>query len=178
MKAPTVHALKITALVALTLSTVSLRAAEAPGPLPDFELKTLDKRAVKSQRLTTKGRWLLVYVEAACVPCEDVFRAFDREQPLSDLPQKVVVVVGGKTAEEVKRLAARFPWLPADCWYADPSREAGAALKAHGVPRVYGMGGNRIEWSLGGALADHRRLQSILLKWCEGQAVNQPATPQ
>jgi hypothetical protein len=178
MKAPTGHALRTVAFVALTLLTISSRATEAPGPLPDFELKTLDKRPVRSQRLPTKGRWLLVYVEAACVPCEDVFRAFDREQPLSDLPQKVVVVVGGKTAEEVKRMAARFPWLPADCWYADPSREAGAALKAHGVPRVYGVSGDRVEWSLGGTLADHKKLQSILLAWCEGQTVNQPPTPQ
>lgn len=137
-------------------------------PLPPFEVRALDGRVVKSRQLATGDKWLLVYVEPGCKPCEEVLRVFKRQPPLASVEQKVAVIVGGRTADEVKRLTSRFPWIPDDCWYADPSSQSAAALKAKGAPVVYGVRSGEIEWSLDGALANAQKLEAILLTWIEG----------
>lgn len=156
-------------LFALALAPAASPVARvAPAPLPDFELKALDGRTVRSRQLTTRKKWLLIYVEPGCRSCDDVFKVFHRETPLGELPQKVAVVVGGRTPEEIKRLAERNDWLPQGCWYADPTRRAAAALKRRGSPIVYGIRDGQIEWSLDGLVPDFEKLESILLTWTEG----------
>ena len=141
--------------------------ANAPTQLPDFALKALDGHAVRSRQLSTRGKWLLVYVEPGCRPCEEVFRVFNRETPLSGLSAKIAVVVGGRTPDEAKHIAEKYPWLPAECWYADAQRLAPAALKRRGSPVVYGIKAGNVEWSVDGSLSDPDKLESVLLTWIE-----------
>lgn len=154
-------------LVVLTLLPCRASAFDARRPLPAFEVKTLDGRTIQSSEMTPPGKWLLVYVEPGCQPCEEVFKVFNRDAPLADLRQKVIVVVGGRSVEEVTALAARFSWIPAECWHADPLRRAAPALRSEGAPVLYGVRRNHIEWSLKGVLSDPKKLESILLTWCE-----------
>lgn len=158
----------LTLLLLLTFGLLPSSALAAPRPLPDFEVTTLDGRAIKSRRFSSRERWLLVYVEPGCRPCEEVYRVFNRETPLGELPQKVAIVVGGRTVEEVKWLAERYPWIPQDCWYADPARNANAAMRRRGAPVVFGIKTNMIEWSVGGSLSDEGKFESVLLTWIEG----------
>jgi hypothetical protein len=53
-------------------------------------------------------------------------------------------------------------------WYADPSRQAAAALSVKGAPTVYGVRQGKVEWELKGAKANPRMLKSILETWSEG----------
>lgn len=140
----------------------------ATKPLPLFEVRALDGRKVKSQQLAGGDKWLLVYVEPGCKPCEEVLRVFKRQPPLASIEQKLAVVVGGRSAEEVKSLASRFAWIPESCWYADASSASATALKAKGAPVVFGIRSGRIEWSLSGVLANSQKLESILLTWVAG----------
>jgi hypothetical protein len=77
------------------------------------------------------------------------------------------VVVGGATVEETSMLAEHVPWLPRSSWYADPSRQAAAALSVKGAPTVYGVRQGKVEWELKGAKANPRMLKSILGTWSE-----------
>jgi hypothetical protein len=144
-----------------------LGVANAPTPLADFELKALDGHAVRSRQLSTRDKWLLVYVEPGCRPCEEVFKVFNRETPLSDLNAKVAIVIGGRTPDEAKHIAEKYPWLPQECWYADAQRLAPAALKRRGAPVVYGIKAGNVEWSVDGSLSDPGKLESVLLTWVE-----------
>ena len=46
-----------------------VRAAE-PMHLPDFDLTAVDGRTVRSQDLERGGKWLLIYVQPNCRPCD------------------------------------------------------------------------------------------------------------
>jgi hypothetical protein len=167
VRSKTLFRWKTLSLVALLLSTTFVGAAETK-PLPDFEVKTVEGRAVKSSAFTSEERWLLVYIEPGCQPCETILRVFQRETEAGDQSKRVVVVVGGRQPDEVRAMAAGFPWLPPGCWYADPARHASLALKAKGAPVVYGIRKGNIEWTLAGALSGQKNLKSILLTWREG----------
>src|SRR3712207_231976 len=103
------------------------RQSQQPAELPAFAVRTLDDAEAQSDQLSARRQWLLVYVQPNCKPCEEVFNAFKREsEEQPDLTQKVVVLVGGATAEEAGLLAGPGPGLPRRSFYADPSREEGA----------------------------------------------------
>jgi len=145
------------------------RQSQQPAELPAFAVRTLDDAEAQSDQLSARRQWLLVYVQPNCKPCEEVFNAFKREsEEQPDLTQKVVVLVGGATAEEAGMLADHVPWLPRSSFYADPSRQAAAALSVKGAPTVYGVRQGRLEWELKGAKANPRMLKSILETWSEG----------
>jgi hypothetical protein len=165
------HALLVVILVALAPAprpaAVYARQAQ-PAGLPAFAVKTLDDTEAQSDRLSSRRQWLLIYVQPNCKPCEEVFNVFRREgEEQPDLTQKVVVVVGGATVEEASMLAEHVPWLPRSSWYADPSRQAAAALSVKGAPTVYGVRQGKVEWELKGAKANPRMLKSILETWSE-----------
>lgn len=148
----------------------AVRARQAqPAELPAFAVRTLDDAEAQSNQLSARRQWLLIYVQPNCKPCEEVFNAFKREsEEQPDLTQKVVVLVGGATVEEASMLAEHVPWLPRSSFYADPSKQAAAALSVKGAPTVYGVRQGKLEWELKGAKANPRMLKSILETWSEG----------
>lgn len=160
-------ALALALLSALLAATPPVPARAQQRPLPAFAVETLDGAEEPGDQLSARRQWLLIYVQPNCAPCAEVFKALRRNGEQPDLTEKVVVVVGGATADEAKKLAGRAPWLPPAAWRADPSRRAAAALSVKGSPTVYGVRLGKIEWDLKGATADPRVLKSILETWIE-----------
>src|SRR5579871_2540013 len=106
--------------------------------LPTFALTSVDGRSTSSDLLVRPGKWLLLYVQPNCVPCEAILRLVKKdEHPL--IASHLVVVVGAATPDAVRDGAARFPDLAEAGWYADPSRAAVAPLRLPGVPVIFGM---------------------------------------
>lgn len=171
---PTTRARALLLAILLALASAPPRAAayarqgEATA-LPAFAVKNLDGAETQSDQLSARRQWLLVYVQPNCKPCEEVFNALRRDDDAqADLSQKVVVIVGGATAEEAGELAEHVSWLPRSAWYADPSRQAAAALSVKGAPTVYGVRQGKVEWELKGTKATPRMLKSILGTWSDG----------
>lgn len=164
---------------ALLVALAALAAAAETTPLPVFELVALDGSTVKSDELPVDDKWLLVYMQPHCRPCDGLLRLFENRDEGTDHARKVVVVVGGASAEEVQALADKAPWLPRSSWYADPRRQAARALRIQGSPVVMGVLNNAVEWNLAGVAADAERLKSILVTWNENQPPQQqPQAPQ
>lgn len=160
----------LVALASAAPPAAAVRARQTqPAELPAFAVRTLDDAEAQSDQLSARRQWLLIYVQPNCKPCEEVFNAFKREsEEQPDLTQKVVVLVGGATVEEASMLAEHVPWLPRSSFYADPSKQAAAALSVKGAPTVYGVRQGKLEWELKGAKANPRMLKSILETWSEG----------
>lgn len=137
------------------------------APVPAFEVKALDGHAVRSNQLTPAPKWLLIYVEPSCRPCDVLLRVFRQEPPRADLRQKVIVLVGRGTVADARELADRFDWIPADSWYSDETGKASEALHAQGAPIAHGIVLGGIAWKLGGSLPEHQSLESILLTWID-----------
>jgi hypothetical protein len=142
-------------------------AQQAP-PLPEFTVKTLDGVEVSSARLSADQQWLLVYVRLGCAPCEEVFKVIRQSPSREYIAHRVVVLVGGATAEEAQALAERVDWLPRSAWHVDESRQAAEALSVKGAPTAYGVREGKVEWDLKGATDSSRRLKSIIESWCGG----------
>lgn len=143
------------------------RAQQAPA-LPEFTVKTLDGVEVRSGQLSDEQRWLLVYVRPNCATCEEVYKALRHDPVRPDVVRRVVVLVGGATAEEAQALAERVNWLPRSAWHLDESKQAAEALSVKGAPTAYGVREGKIEWDLKGAADGTRRLKSIIESWCGG----------
>lgn len=141
---------------------------EQSPPLPEFTVKTLDGAEVGSAGLSAERQWLLVYVRPNCAPCEEVFKVIRQSPARSYMVHRVVVLVGGATAEEAEALAARMPWLPRSAWHLDESKQAAEALSVKGAPTAYGVREGKVRWDLKGATDDSRRLKSIIESWCGG----------
>ena len=156
--------LPVVALVVAGLGLATRTRAMEPMPLPLFEVTALDGVSVRSDRLPLQGKWLLIYVQRHCRPCESVLRLLKKEQVPSGI-RRIVVVVGEVAAEDVKRMAEKFPDLVEAGWYADPEKQAFVQLGLQGVPVVLGARGETIEWSLGGLPAPPTDLQSIVTSW-------------
>lgn len=169
---------RVCLLAALLAAAAGAASAQQSQPLPAFEVTSLDGRTVKSDELTPNEKWLLVYVQPHCRPCEGLLRTFDGKESGADHTGKVVVVVGGADADEARRMADAAPWLPASSWYADPQKKAAAAAKLRGSPVVMGILRQRVEWNLTGVLADAKSVKSILGTWCEEQTNLPPRPPQ
>lgn len=162
-------------LVALSAVLLSARAQEETKTLPVFEVVDLEGNTVGSEQLPVDDKWLLVYMQPHCRPCDGMLRLFENRDEATDHSRKVLVVVGGASAEELGRIAAKAPWLPPSSWYADPRRQAARALKIQGSPVVLGILNKTVEWNLAGVAADEERLKSILATWNENQPP--PQTP-
>lgn len=133
--------------------------------LPRVEVKSLDGRALDSHQLASTSKWLLVYVQPHCGPCQDLLLTFKGLEAPSDLRQKVKIVIGGDE-EQARLVAERFAWLPESSFHADSAGALARDLKLTGAPVIFGLQGENIEWSLAGVPADVRTLRSILTSWC------------
>ncbi len=152
-------------LLLLALLPRASEGADAGAPLPAFQVATLDGVATGSDRLPRQGRWLLVYVQPGCFPCESLVELFKPDQPTT-LPQKVVVVVGG-TVTDARDLFAKFPDLAQASWYADTLNEAFRSLQLQGAPVMLGLRHDVIEWDVIGVPADSRTMRSIVNSWLQ-----------
>jgi hypothetical protein len=135
-------------------------------PLPDFELTTLDGRSIRTQELASNGKWLLIYVQPNCRPC-DVLLKLITEPEFSALAGRLVIVVGGASADEAGAMAGRFPGLAGAAWYADPPKTASVQMKATGAPVAFGVLQATIVWNLNGVLPESVRMKSILKSWID-----------
>jgi len=152
--------------MSLTLISIALFVTpllQGPQLLPAFDVQSVDGVESPSAALARDGRWVLVYVQPRCRPCDSLLSLLKKE----DLPrpERVVILVGG-SLEEAKALSSRFPELAAASWYVD---KAGGfeSLKLTGVPIVLGLQESRIGWRLAGVLPKSSDMRSIVLSWIE-----------
>ncbi len=147
------------------LLPVARAGAVERGPLPAFQVATLDGVVTASHQLPMPGTWLLIYVQPECFPCESLLQLFKPDQPTA-LPQKLVVVVGG-TAADARGVLATFPDLAQASWYADTLNEAFTQLNLQGAPVIVGLRQDVMEWDINGLLVDSRTMRSIVNSWLQ-----------
>ena len=152
--------LLLTVLMALPWSLSGIERK----PLPSFPIVALDGRDTSSDTLITEGKWLLVYVQPGCTPCDTLLRAIDpAQQP--GLPQRMIVVVGGADAAAAAGMAAGYGKLAGSRWYADPKRTMGKSLPIAGAPVVFGLKGKMLEWSRAGLTPSMASVKSAMTSW-------------
>jgi hypothetical protein len=156
----------IIAWVVAILAMAGSAHATEPMPLPDFEVVALDGGSVRSQELASNGKWLLIYVQPNCRPCEALLTLVT-EPEFSLLARKLVIIVGGATPDEAGSMASRFPDLAAASWYSDPPKTAQAQMKIGGAPVAIGVLQTNIIWNLSGVLSESVRMKSILKSWID-----------
>jgi hypothetical protein len=138
--------------------------ASAPTPLPDLLLETLDGAAVHGNaEFPTHGKWLIVYVQSSCRPCDTLLNSVKIKDDPS-VPANMVVVVGGG-ASEARAIRNQMPDLAGAHWYTDHPHNAWGALNIAGVPMVFGVKDRTIQWSLTGVPPRGGNLKSILGSW-------------
>jgi hypothetical protein len=150
--------------IALAVLGASIHASE-PVPLPKFALKTLDGVSVQSaSALPAEGKWLLVYVQANCRPCDRLLSLVKtNEHP--EIPPKMIIVVSRVGSEAAAGMRAKYANLADATWYIDDPGDAWTALKMTGVPMVFAVQGKTVRWSLSGVLPSEDRVKSILASW-------------
>lgn len=139
-------------------------ATPTPTPLPELMLETLDGAAVLgSAEFPTHGKWLIVYVQSSCRPCDTLLNSVKiKDDP--PVPANMVIVVGGD-ANEARAIRNRVPDLAGAHWYTDHPHNAWGALNMTGVPMVFGVKDRTIQWSLKGMPPAGGNLRSILGSW-------------
>src|SRR5882724_743617 len=148
------------ASVAVTVFVGIRAGAMERMAVPSFGLTAADGHTVQSDQMPHQGKWLLIYVQPHCGPCDALLNLVKKEQ-LAGAPEQVLVVVGG-TLDDVSAVQHRFPDLAAVSWYADPNKSAFTELKLQGVPVVLGVRQDTIEWSVAGILGDDAHFKSII----------------
>lgn len=150
-------------VVALLTTTLGPLTAIERKPLPPFSVVARDGTETSSDELTTEGKWLLVYVQPGCTPCDGVLRSIDTAD--AHIAERLTVVVGGANAADAARLAAGYPKLAASRWFADPERSMGKALPVAGMPVVFGLRGRMLEWSRAGLTPSIASVKSAMTSW-------------
>jgi hypothetical protein len=156
-----VNAVRSTVLFGAWLAAAGVVSAASPRPLPAFEVVSTDGTVVQGASLTRTGHWLLVYVSPESAPSRTFLASLAKARPTG---AGTVVVVAGK-ADEARTFAARHASLRDVAWYADPQRQAQAALEVTGVPVVFGLRDGVIEWSAAGKVGDEGTLKGIVASW-------------
>lgn len=157
-----VHVLAVLLISPVVVKDAQSAATEAKS-LPAFEVSGIDGLPVRTDQLPRAGRWLLLYVQTHCGPCEDLLFRLKKDR-YSNMATRLVVVVGSNT-QEVQGLAKKFPDLPDTVWYADPLRNTATQLQLRGAPVMLGMQQSTIEWMWAGLLPDAKQLDSLLARW-------------
>jgi hypothetical protein len=86
---------------------------------------------------------------------------------VQDAPRKLIIVVGGASVEQVKRMAAEMPWIPEGSWYADPSNQTAVKFKLQAAPVVAGITDGVIKWRYVGLPPEGLPLRSLMSAWHE-----------
>jgi hypothetical protein len=153
------------ALIVVLLVLATLGRATPLEPLPNFDVQALDGNTIHSGDWPLQGKWLVIYVEPRCQPCTSLLTRLSK-QDYPKLPAWTIIIVGGGHTDGVAALQKRFPDLASAQWFADPSRNASAALKLQGAPATFGVQNRNIQWTMGGILPDAKHLQTALNTWC------------
>lgn len=155
-----------TMFAAIVLAAFAAGAARAQGRalLPDFALTRLDGTVVQSSaEFPAEGKWLLVYVQANCRPCDRLL-SLVKQDDHPELPFRMVIIAGGGL-DTASGMRDKRTDLAGAQWYADESREAWASLHMAGAPMVFGVRDKTIQWSLSGMLKSDNDVKSILASW-------------
>ena len=154
------------ALIACALGAAAPVCAGERGPLPAFQLLTLEGAAVESAKIGPAGQWLLIYTTPTSAASARLLAAMKQwESP--GLNARTVVVVGtavDQAAAFVQRHVADYPSVR---WLADPDGAAWKALRLTGTPFILGIKDSQIVWSLAGVLNDPAVLESVIRSWVE-----------
>jgi hypothetical protein len=163
------RALSVCLAVAVALGALghaSLACAAEKGPLPAFQVLTLDGTAVPSAQAGPAGQWLLIYVTPTSAASARLLGAM-KQWESADLDARTVVIVGAsvdKSAAHAQQHAADYPAVR---WLVDPDGTAWKALRLTGTPYILGVRDGQIVWSLAGVLNDPRALESVIRSWVE-----------
>ena len=133
-------------------------------PLPDFTLIASDGSQVASSRLVRDGKWLLLYVNRDCQPCESILQSFDRREQ-SGVASRLVIVVGGIRADALAGVAQKYPGLAAAVWLADPQRGMVGIFRLAGGTVVLGVANTQLEWSMADAGPQFANMVSAIRGW-------------
>src|SRR4029453_5387744 len=152
----------MTGILLVSLAPRPLQAIERKA-LPDFPIASLDGATAQSGAMVAAGPWLLIYLQQGCAAGDTLVQLLADEH--ARLEGRIAIVIGGVNAADAAKLAANFPTLAAARWYADQSNALSRALPAAGVPVVYGLRENMVEWSLNGVVPDAATSKTTLLSW-------------
>lgn len=154
----------VLACAAIWLGLAAAPAATERKPLPTFTVTATGGGVVASADLTHEGRWLFVYVQPACEECRTLLATIDEtDQPR--VAARMVIVVGGVDDAGLAAFSAAFPKLTTAAWYADSERAVPPAVKAPGLPFVFGMKQRITEWGMIGVVPDATAVRSALVSW-------------
>lgn len=148
----------------LLLLISSLATAAPPRPVPELTLTSIDGQLVSGNDLAVDARWLILYITGdekidGTLLC--TLQSFSK----SPLAGRVVVVLPGRSVQELKDLLARNEKLTKLRWFVDTDRSAARALQLAGYTSILGVDGHRIEWDASGAGKEHDALCSLLSDW-------------
>jgi len=131
-----------------------------------------------------KGHWLLLYRRENCVPCDALQNALAASaSPQMDGGRPYVIVVANKGdthgGNRLDALRARYSTMSNATWMEDSKGAMIAALKPRGTPMLYAMSGNRIAWSVPGALGDPAMVEHMAAAWLASSdpQMGEPADP-
>jgi hypothetical protein len=151
-------------VVGIVLMGLAAVRANQATPLPDLALMNLEGTALKGQTELPSGKWLLVYVQPNCRPCDRLLNLVKQDEN-PGLASRMVIVAGGVDRATAAAARDKLRDLADARWYTDQSGKASAALKMSGVPMVFGVRDKMIEWRLSGVLPADSKVKSILASW-------------
>lgn len=96
---------------------------------------------------------------------------------VADPARKVIVVVGGASVDEVRKMATEMSWIPQASWYADPSRQIAAKLGFQGAPVVAGIKNGDVKWSYTGLPPQGMPLRALMSSWHEQRSAPPTSKP-
>lgn len=156
--------------LALLLSTPAARALE-PTAVPDFTAISLWGTPVEARALVAEAEargpgaecWALLYVPRQWGGWPGLLGALERVGERAS--ERIVVVVGGTSPEDLQGLAAPAEKSPGVTWLAAHGDEVLQALPATVLPVAFGARGWTLEWAspLGGKAP--AELASMLGDW-------------
>lgn len=151
-------------LAALVVGVVSTYPA-SQSSLPAFEVADLNRQIWLSHEIARDGRWLLIYVQPGCRPCERVLSTFKSDGAVE--PDRIAVILGRASWNEARAMAGDFPELADALWFVDVRGEAFSSLKLKGAPVTHGIRDQEIAWRASGLVSGRRELKTILMSWLE-----------
>jgi hypothetical protein len=170
--------MKLKLMLCVVLATAGIPAnAVQPIDIPDIDIIGLDGNPAKllgpvnstpaanDLKAPIRGQWLILYIQSSCPNCDNLLNLLRRFQGNLNRPEKLMVVIGGMSAPDLRRYILRYPELAAATWRADPARNAIKQLKLGGAPVIAGCREGTVLWTMNGALSDSASLRAVVEGW-------------
>lgn len=163
----TIRTIIAASIVAALPAIASAQMQSPERPLPRFTLAGAGGTTTSSTTLAAGGRAVLVIVKPSCQPCKQLLDEIARiDDPA--IASRLVLVVAAPF-DEASAFAHRLPpQLATARWFADAERSAWTALEVKGLPKVFGIEGQKIGWTHSGV--PHRGLLEPLMRTWLGSA--------